>query len=140
MIQKVNVNLEVEETINQEQALVVMCKQNLNICMLYLVFVIGDWHLVTQQPSYEGNSVWLQEVNSCCCIFSHPSPSLRRLLGSVQQQTWVQKCILSINFTFVVFCYTVLIMVGIHCVASRMVAHLDAQLGTLLKVVCYFNT
>ena len=42
MIQKVNVNLEVEETINQEQALVLMCKQNLNICMLYLVFVIGD--------------------------------------------------------------------------------------------------
>ena len=45
-----------------------------------------------------------------------------------------------INFTFVVFHYTVLIMVGIHCVASRMVAHLDAQLGMYVMMHCIMST
>ena len=44
--------------------------------------------------------------------------------------------------TLLLFCftYTVLIMVGIHCVASRMVAHLNAQLGMYVMMHCIMST
>ena len=45
--------------------------------------------------------------------------------------------IILVNFTFVVFCYAVLIMVGVHCVASQMVPHLDALLGTYVMYYVY---